>query len=224
MPPVKPPAHAPRSDRSASAALIADLVASRTAADRLVLHGAFREAMESVNADPDSGLVEPLRITLGDEFQGRFATVGAALAATLRLRLAMARAGDIRFGVGWGETTVLDADGTQDGPAWWAARAAIEWVAAAQQVSATERVRTAYRSGGGGPGEAEINAALLCRDHLVGSLDGRSRRVLGGLMDGCPQAEVAQAEGISPSAISQRIRRDGLALILLAHDELRSVS
>lgn len=43
-------------------------------------------------------------------------------------------------------------------------------------------------------------------------------------MDGCPQAEVAQAEGISPSAISQRIRRDGLALILLAHDELRSVS
>lgn len=108
--------------------------------------------MESVNADPDSGLVEPLRITLGDEFQGRFATVGAALAATLRLRLAMARAGDIRFGVGWGDTTVLDADGTQDGPAWWAARAAIEWVAAAQQVSATERVRTAYRSGGGGPG------------------------------------------------------------------------
>lgn len=210
---------------SLSAALVADLVSSRAARDRQALHTAFREAMETVNADPDSGLIEPLRITIGDEFQGRFATVGAALAATLRLRLALSPIGDIRFGVGWGETTVLDDEGTQDGPAWWSARAAIEWVAAAQEASATEGVRTAYRSGGGGgPGEPEVNAALLCRDHLVGSLDGRSRRVLGGLMDGRTQVEIAQAEGVSPSAISQRIRRDGLGLVLLAHEELRRVS
>lgn len=180
--------------------------------------------MEAVNADPGSGLVEPLRITVGDEFQGRFATVGDALAATLRLRLAMSPRGDIRFGVGWGETTVLDDEGTQDGPAWWGARAAIEWVASAQEASATEGVRTAYRSAGGGPGEPEVNAALLCRDHLVGSLDDRSRRVLGGLMDGRTQVELAAAEGISASAISQRIRRDALGLILLAHDELRRVA
>src|SRR5690606_15404285 len=151
--------------------------------------------MEAVNADPDSGLIEPLRITVGDEFQGRFATLGAALAATLRLRLALSPA-DIRFGIGWGEVTVLDDEGTQDGPGWWVARNAIEWVEQAQQESATAQVRTAYRRAEAqeGPGEAEVNAALLCRDHLVGSLDDRSRRVLGGTMTGRTQAEIAEAE------------------------------
>lgn len=214
----------PRTE-GASAALVADLVASRTSPDRQALHTRFREAMESVNADPESGLIEDLRITVGDEFQGRFETVGAALAATLRLRLALSPDGDIRFGVGWGEVTVLDDEGTQDGSAWWAARNAIEWVEAAQQEAATEKVRTAYRCGEGedGPGEPEVNAALLCRDHLVGSLDDRGRRILGGMLDGRTQAEIAEIEQVSPSAVSQRVRRDGIGLILTAHEELRRV-
>lgn len=207
-----------------SAALVADLVASRTAADRQDLHDRFRDAMEAVNADPDSGLVEPLRITVGDELQGRFRTVGDAITATLGLRIDLSPA-DIRFGIGWGTTRILDEDGTQDGPAWWSARDAIEWVAAAEKESATEQVRTAYRNavGDDGPGEAEVNAALLCRDHLVGSLDERSRRILGGLMTGRTQAQIAETEGISASAVSQRVRRDGIGLILLAADELRTV-
>src|SRR5690606_11663110 len=188
---MKPQAH------ELCATIVADLVSSRTSADRQGLHSAFRQAMEAVNADPDSGLVDELRITVGDEFQGRFASVGAALAATLRLWLDLSPVGDIRFGVGWGETMLLDAEGTQDGPAWWAARAAIEWVAHAQEVSPTEQVRTAYRSGhADGPGEPAVNAALLCRDHLVGSLDSRSRRVLGGMMRGRTQAEVAETEEV----------------------------
>lgn len=43
-------------------------------------------------------------------------------------------------------------------------------------------------------------------------------------MSGRTQAEIADAEGVSPSAISQRIRRDGLGLVLLAHQELSRVS
>lgn len=207
-----------------TAVLVADLVSSRTSKDRQALHGRFRAAMELINTDPQADLVEPLRITVGDEFQGRFATVGAAAAATLTLRLALSP-GDIRFGIGWGEVTVLDAEGTQDGPAWWSARSAIEWVKEAQRVGATGQVRTAYRRAADqdGPGEPEINAALLCRDHLVGSLDDRSRRVLLGLLRGQAQADLAEQEGISPSAVSQRVRRDGLGLILAAHDELRRV-
>ena len=205
-----------------SATLVADLVSSRTSRDRQALHTRFREEMDAVNADPESGLVEDLRITVGDEFQGRFETVGAALAATLRLRLALSPA-DIRFGVGWGEVTALDDEGTQDGPAWWVARSAIEWVETAQREAVTEKVRTAYRCGESedGPGEPEVNAALLCRDHLVGSLDERGRRILDGLLAGQTQAEIAEREQVSPSAISQRVRRDGIGLILAAHEELR---
>lgn len=210
-----------------SATLVADLVSSRTSRDRQALHARFRAAMDSVNENPDSGLVDPLRITVGDEFQGRFQTVGHALTATLVLRLALSPDGDIRFGVGWGSTTVLDDEGTQDGPGWWAAREAIDWVKAAEKNSSTEHVRTAYRNAeddqDGGPGAPEINGALLCRDHLVGSLDERGRRILAGMMAGQTQAEIAESEQVSPSAISQRVRRDGIALILKAHEELGRV-
>ncbi|NLJ52650.1 MAG: RNA polymerase subunit sigma-70 [Intrasporangiaceae bacterium] len=218
MPKGKPLPEAP------TATLVADLVSSRTAPDRQALHARFRAAMDAVNDDPTSGLVDPLRITVGDEFQGRFETVGQALAATLRLRLALFPDGDIRFGVGWGTTTVLDDEGTQDGPGWWAAREAIDWVKTAEKDSPTERVRTAYRNAeDDGPGAPEVNAALLCRDHLVGSLDERGRRILSGMLDGQSQAEIAASERVSPSAISQRVRRDGIALILRAHEELGRV-
>jgi hypothetical protein len=205
--------------------LVGDVVLSREAADRRGLHASLRAAIDGLNEDPDAGVVDRLRITVGDEFQGRFGSVGSAVHATLVLRLRLAPEADVRFGVGWGEVTVLDEDGTQDGPGWWAAREAIEWVAQAQGQSATGLVRTAYRlaEGGDGPAEAAVNAALQCRDHLVGSLDDRSRRVLGGMLSGTTQAEIAAAEGISASAVSQRVRRDGLGVLLSSAAQLRSV-
>ena len=68
-----------------------------------------------------------------------------------------------------------------------------------------------------------INAALLCRDHLLGSLDDRSLRILKGLMSNRTKKELAAAEGISPSAVSQRASRDGLDLIVVASQYLRSL-
>ncbi|MGA8045403.1 MAG: Lrp/AsnC family transcriptional regulator, partial [Dermatophilaceae bacterium] len=114
---------------------------------------------------------------------------------------------------------------TQDGPGWWAARDAIEWVAETQGQAALAKVRTAYRmaEGSDGPGEPAVNAAVQCRDHLLGSLDDRSRRILGGLMSAHTQVEIAAAEGISPSAVSQRVRRDGLGVLVSASAELRRV-
>ncbi|MFN2319855.1 MAG: SatD family protein [Dermatophilaceae bacterium] len=208
-----------------SATLVGDVVASRDVADRAALHAALLGAIEAVNADAGSEVVDPVRITVGDEFQGRFETVGAAVHASLLMRLNLLPEADLRFGVGWGLVTILDADGTQDGPGWWAAREAIQWVAKTQGQAALGQVRTAYRlaEGGDGPGEAAINAAMQCRDHLIGSLDDRSRRILGGLLSGTTQAEIAEAEGISASAISQRVRRDGLGVLVSAAHELRRV-
>lgn len=205
--------------------LVGDVVRSRDVPDRRALHAALREALETVNDELAEEIVDPVRITVGDEFQGRFAGVGAAVHASLLLRLALLPLADVRFGLGWGEVTVLDADGTQDGPGWWAARDAIEWVAEAQGQAALGKVRTAYRmaEGSDGPGEPAVNAALQCRDHLLGSLDDRSRRILGGLMRARTQVEIAAAEDISASAVSQRVRRDGLGVLVSAAAELRRV-
>ncbi|HET9889988.1 MAG TPA: RNA polymerase subunit sigma-70, partial [Mycobacterium sp.] len=85
-------------------------------------------------------------------------------------------------------------------------------------------VRTTFRADGDTRSDSPaINAALICRDHLLGSLDERSLRILRGLMTGRTKKELAADEGISPSAVSQRASRDGLDLIVVASQYLRGV-
>lgn len=208
-------------DSSPRATLIGDVVGSRRAADRSRLHRTLANALRQVGA----GALDPPAFTVGDEFQGSYPTVGAAIDAALALRLAVGSEIDVRFGIGWGAVTVLDADaGIQDGPGWWTAREAIQQTAAAQRQPGFTLVRTTFRADGDTRSDSPaINAALICRDHLLGSLDERSLRIVRGLMTGRTKKELAADEGISPSAVSQRASRDGLDLIVLASQYLRGV-
>lgn len=205
---------------SASVTLIGDLVGSRRSADRAAVHARFEAAVEAINAEYDP--VVPLRIGLGDEFQGIFATLGDAIGATLRVRMALLPDVDVRQGIGWGRVQVLaDEPRVEDGPGWWAARAAIETVEAYERKAALRAVRTAYVPADGepGPDPGLVNATLMTRDMVVTGLSERSMSVLGGLMSGRQQQDIADDLGISPSAVSQRIRAEGLAVVVAA-DEL----
>ena len=194
--------------QNAYATVVGDLVSSRTRDDRAALHARFAAAIEEVNTD--LAPVVPLRIQVGDEFQGRFAARGEALGAVLRLRLLLAPDVECRYGLGWGPLSVLDEDtGVEDGPGWWLARDAIDAVH-----SSRER-RTAYR----GPDQELVEAVLLGRDALLSRLDARSVRILQGLLEGRTQRELAEELGVSASAISQRVRHDDLAA-LVAQDAL----
>lgn len=207
------------------AALIGDLVGSRRAADRLGLHRTLDQVIELANQELSPTV--PLRVTVGDEYQGCFATVGEALHAALWLRLELLPEADARHGIGWGTTAVLEPEPrVEDGPAWWAARDAIEWVKAEAARSSLRHLRTAYRlaEGGDGPAPAAVNAALVCRDQLIGSASPRSVRLLRGALAGRPMKALAEAEGVSPSAVSQRFRNDGLAAVLEAEELLRGVT
>ncbi|MGL5928319.1 MAG: SatD family protein [Dermatophilaceae bacterium] len=198
--------------------VLADIVGSRRAADRRALHRAVDRAARLVGDDVPA--LRPLRVTVGDEVQGSYRTLGAALEAAFRLRLALLPEVDVRVGVGRGTATVLDADrGIEDGPGWWAARAAVEAVEAASNRAVTRHLRTGYQAADADDTAADaVAAALLCRDHIVGSLSDRSLRLLKGLLDPhATQADLAAAEGISPSAVSQRVRADGVGAVLAAH-------
>jgi hypothetical protein len=204
---------------SSVATLIGDIVGSRRVADRAAAHRTLNDALRGVAA----GAIDSPAFTVGDEFQGSYPTVGMAIDAALSLRLAVAPGIDIRFGIGWGAVMMLDADaGIQDGPGWWAAREAIEWTAVAQRQPGLALVRTSFRSNDRDDVDA-VNAALICRDHLLGSLDERSIRVLKGLLNNYSKKDIAAAEGISASAVSQRAGRDGLDLIVQASQYLRAV-
>lgn len=208
----------------ATAAVIGDLVGSREQADRAAVHATLAAAVDRVNAEQDP--VTPLRITVGDEYQGTFGTVGQAIRAALRLRLALLPDLDARHGIGWGEVTVLSDDPrVEDGPGWWVARDAIKHVETASDKAALRQVRTAYRlsDGAEGPPEASVNAALLGLDGLLAAMSERSLGVLRGLLAGHTQREIAEAEGISASAVSQRVRNDAVGLVMAMDKTLGGV-
>lgn len=210
------------------AALLGDVIGSRTSTDRKALHDALAAALVAVSAEVDT--VDDIQVTAGDEFQGTFAHVGEALYAALLLRLRLTPQIDIRIGVGWGDVTVLDATHrTQDGPAWWAARAAIEWIEKHQAKAGWQSVRTAYRraeevsADTPGPAPEAVNAALLCQDHLIGLMDDRSRHILEGLMHGRTQVTLAEELGLTRQAVNQRRKQDGLAITVAAAESLRTL-
>lgn len=205
------------------ATLIGDVVGSRAAASRATLHARVVALLEEINAGAP---LVPLRITVGDEFQGCFADLGGALRAVRLLRLAGAPDVDLRFGIGWGPVAVLqESPRVEDGPGWWAARAAIEAVADEAGRAGRRLTRSAYRCAEGvvGPSEQAVNAALLLRDQVIGGLSPRSVSVVRGLLEGRTQGEIATDLAVSASAVSQRVRNDGLAMLVAAEALLEEV-
>lgn len=196
--------------------LIGDLVASRTSADRQALHDRLGGVLADVDARRPA--LQPPAVTVGDEFQGVYRRLGEALDASFRIRARLYPLADVRFGSGRGEVQVLDAArGIYDGSAFWAAREAIEEAKARAERPPLQHARTVHREQGGDAdlGTA-VDAALIGVDELVGSMDPRSRRVLAALLEGATQRDVAHTEGVSASAISQRVRRDGIGAAMQA--------
>ncbi len=189
--------------------LIGDVVGSRGIADRAGFQRRLAGVLDEVTA-----LLQPaqrLEPTVGDELQGAFATLADASLAALLVRLGLLPDGDVRCGLGHGDLTVHDADQRpllQDGPGWWAARDALEVLG--QPRRATQR--TWYV----GPDAGPANAFLLTRDALVDRLGDRGCRLLAAALAGATQTEIAAAEGISKSAVSQQFAK-GVGAVRDAH-------
>ncbi len=164
---------------------------------------------------------QPLDATVGDEFQAVYPTHGAALLAALLVRLHLPEPVDCRCGIGHGTLDVFDPDRRprlQDGPAWWAARDAIDEVAARAGRPRLGFLRTWYADSADPAAAAAVNAFLLCRDQMVDRLSVSSRTLLRHTLLGHTQEEMAQAEGITQSAVSQRLASSGVHAIKEAHD------
>jgi hypothetical protein len=227
---------------SGYAAVIGDVVASRNHPDRAQLQASVAAALAASNAATEA--LQPLQLTIGDEFQGLYGRLEQALATTLLVRLHLIPSADVRFGVGWGMLTRYDPDIAplgQDGPAWWAAREAIATIARLEHTRAAPRgARTLVLVENGAaadsvrglpdPGSfdpaalAPVNAYLACRDELVAGMGQRDARLLLALLAGESQTDIAAREGVSQAAISQRVRRNGSYAIKRAQELLEEVT
>lgn len=199
-----------------SSVVTADIVGSRTLPDRAAAQRRIEAVFASVESDVPLA-DRMLTATVGDEFQGEYPDLGAALASILLVRLALPDGLECRFGVGIGQVYTVAAAGGElaEGPAWWAARAAIDalhakqvrampavrtWIAAAEDEDAAvhEQVRLA-------------NAYVWARDELVSAMGERARRLVYGRCVGLTQRELAMREGITQSAVSQLLSASGAA-------------
>lgn len=214
------------------AVVLGDVVASRQHAERGAVQRDVVRALQEVNDLVPA--VQPLEVTIGDEFQGAYRTLSGAVRASLLVRLLLLPSIDTRYGIGSGDVSVFDATRSpisQDGPAWWAAREAIERVHWQQQRSGHERAaRTWYIASSAGVDEPAqrlqreqqsfLNAHLLCRDTLVPHDDPRGVALLRGWLTGSTQAELAAELDVSQSAVSQRLARMGAFALRDAQDVL----
>lgn len=206
---------------TAVVAVIGDVVSSRSVPDRAGLHRRLDTALADLNVA--TGPVGALRITVGDEFQGSWATLAEAVDAVLRLRLALSPQVDTRYGIGVGAAGLLDPDRRIEyGSAWWAARSAIDEVKrrAARSRTPWARTRLAFAEPSPDGSDRVLNLGLGGLDHLLGQLDEVSWTLLRGAVAGRTQTEMAAELGMTQSAVSQRMTGKGLWFLIDAHREL----
>lgn len=71
--------------------IMGDLVASRQAGSTQKVHKAFNRSVEAMNKAYEEGLISPLTITLGDEFQGLINSFSGAFSLVRAMRLLLLR-------------------------------------------------------------------------------------------------------------------------------------
>ena len=204
------------------AAVIVDLVRSRQHADRALAQRQVVDALEVANRAKPALI--PLRPTVGDEFQGMYANLHDALAATILVRLALPDDLDCRFGIGVGVSRDIDDNAgnpIRDGSAWWNARAAITETKSRED-DREPWLRTwvsVERTHQHSADAAITNAYLLCRDQLLATQSPNSRRALLGQLLGETQREIAEALGVTQPTVSATLGK-GSASALSASTQL----
>jgi hypothetical protein len=176
-------------------AVIGDVVESRRIEQRAKAQDLLQDLLAFYNATFSESILAPFSLSRGDEIQALL--VHAAVAPDILWHAAVRFPHSaIRFGFGVGElsTPLAPLPMQTDGPAWWAARKAVENAAATR------------RNGGvwqGFDGDDQVLTAFgTLLGHVRGRLTQRQRAVLEQLRSGADMVQVAERLGITKQAVS----------------------
>lgn len=192
------------------AVVIADIVSSRELADRKAAQRDLETVLAQVSEEGPPA-EQDLRPVVGDEMQGVYSDLSSALAATMLLQLALPEGLELRFGIGLGRIEEIPSVGgaLSEGEAWWAARGAIDQVERlARRTAPTARTWVAAAEGATAETREMVgiaNSGLLARDRAIAQLSARTRRLVYGRWRGRTQTDLAAAEGVVQSAVSQAL-------------------
>jgi hypothetical protein len=186
-------------------AVIGDVVRSRvlTRGVRSSVQRSLERILEKINIRYRSSLAAKFLVTIGDEFQGLLLEPSVLPALIRDLESALPDV-ELRLGIGRGQlyTDLKEYAIGTDGPAWHAARTAIE-------DAKTNRRLGGVFIGFGSLADATLNGFARVLYHLRARLTVKQRALLEQLLDVGTQAEIAASKGVSRQAISKQVKASG---------------
>ena len=199
-------------------ALIADVIDSKMVQERFDLQKQLEITLQKINGLFADYLASCFTLTLGDEFQALLKVDAPVfqIIDTLRLELNPTQ---LRFGIGLGEiVTAIDPLQSvgADGPAYWNARAAINFVHQKNDYGNTQ----IYFSSGKENQDFFVNALIASGEAIRSSWRDSQEEILLNLLkrsvysESFSQQDLAQSLSINPSALSKRLKSSSIRVYL----------
>jgi len=199
-------------------ALIADVIDSKMVQERLDLQKQVEKTLQKMNELFGDYLASRFTLTLGDEFQALLKVDAPVfqIIDTLRSELTPTQ---LRFGIGLGEiVTAIDPLQSvgADGPAYWNARAAINFVHQKNDYGNTQ----IYFSSGKENQDFFVNALIASGEAIRSGWRESQEEILLNLLkrsvysETFSQQDLAQSLGLNPSALSKRLKSSSIRVYL----------
>ena len=199
-------------------ALIADVIDSKMVQERLDLQKQVEKTLQKMNELFGDYLASRFTLTLGDEFQALLKVDAPVfqIIDTLRSELTPTQ---LRFGIGLGEiVTAIDPLQSvgADGPAYWNARAAINFVHQKNDYGNTQ----IYFSSGKENQDFFVNALIASGEAIRSGWRDSQEEILLDLLkrsvysESFSQQDLAQSLAINPSALSKRLKSSSIRVYL----------
>ena len=199
-------------------ALIADVIDSKMVQERLDLQKQVGKTLQKMNELFGDYMASRFTLTLGDEFQALLKVDAPIfqIIDTLRSELTPTQ---LRFGIGLGEiVTAIDPLQSvgADGPAYWNARAAINFVHQKNDYGNTQ----IYFSSGKENQDYFVNALIASGEAIRSGWRESQEEILLNLLkrsvysETFSQQDLAQSLAINPSALSKRLKSSSVRVYL----------
>ena len=199
-------------------ALIADVIDSKMVQERFNLQKQLEKTLRKMNELFGDYLASCFTLTLGDEFQALLKVDAPVfqIIDTLRSELTPTQ---LRFGIGLGEiVTAIDPLQSvgADGPAYWNARAAINFVHQKNDYGNTQ----IYFSSGKENQDFFVNALIASGEAIRSGWRDSQEEILLNLLkrsvysESFSQQDLAQSLAINPSALSKRLKSSSVRVYL----------
>lgn len=197
-------------------AIIADIINSKSIINRKQTQEELKNGLEIINQRFKKYLVSDFTLTLGDEFQALL-VVDAPICKIIDTFEATINSLRFRYGIGYGEIlTDIDPNLSigADGPAFWNAREAIEWIHKENDYGMSNTYMI------GKEPLAIINNLLAMCSNIKLSMTDKQRETLDFIIsndiysDSFEQKEIATQMKLSESTLTKRLKSGRIKLYL----------